>query len=87
MKKILFRFTMYMATLVAIAWGNNAALLHFHPLEYYYTLPGILLTAAVAIVEAMVLTPIGTYVFNHWVMQPLKESVAKGETVAEFKED
>ena len=86
MKKFYIRMAVYLAAVLAVAWGNNAVLLHFHPLEFYYTPTGILLTTAVAIAEAVVLMPIGNWAFDHWIIPARKEGLEESiETV--FKED
>lgn len=86
MKKFWFRLCLYLGAMLAVAWGNNAVLLHFHPLEYYYTPTGILLTSAVAFAEAVVLLPIGNWVFDHWIIPAQKEGLEESiET--EFKEN
>ena len=86
MKKFWFRLAVYFMAVLTVAWGNNAVLLHFHPLEYYYTPTGILLTTAVAIAEALVLLPAGNWAFDHWIIPAQKEGLEESiET--EFKED
>lgn len=86
MKKFYIRMAVYLAAVVAVAWGNNAVLLHFHPLEYYYTPTGILLTTAVAVAEALIMWPIGSWLFDHWIVPALEEGLEESiET--EFKED
>jgi len=89
MKKFWFRLAVYMLAVLAVAWGNNAVLLHFHPLEFYYTPTGILLTSAVMAVEALTLWPAGNWLFDRWIipaeMEGLEEE--KESIVTEFKED
>lgn len=89
MKKFCIRLAVYFAAMVAVAWGNNAVLLHFHPLEYYYTPTGILLTSAVMAVEALTLWPAGGWLFDHWIIPAQKEGLTKeGESIiSEFKDD
>ena len=89
MKKFWFRLAVYLMAVLAVAWGNNAVLLHFHPLEYYYTPTGILLTTAVAIAEAVILLPAGNWAFDNWIIPAQKEGLAKEEEsiISEFKDD
>ena len=89
MKKFYIRLAVYLAAVVAVAWGNNAVLLHFHPLEYYYTPTGILLTTAVAVVEALIMWPTGSWLFDHWIIPAHKEGIAEKmeSIVTEFKDD
>jgi len=86
MKKFWIRLAVYMAGVVAVAWGNNAVLLHFHPLEYYYTPAGMLITAVVCCVEAVTLWPFGSWLMDHWVVPTLHEG-QKESIITEFKED
>ena len=89
MKKFYIRLAVYVVVMVAVAWINNAVLLHFHPLEFYYTPTGILLTSAVLAVEALTLWPAGGWLFDHWIipaeMEGLKEE--KESIATEFKEN
>lgn len=89
MKKFYIRLAVYFAAMVAVAWGNNAVLLHFHPLEYYYTPTGILLTSAVMAVEALTLWPAGGWLFDHWIIPAQKEGLEEEmeSIVTEFKDD
>lgn len=86
MKKFYIRMVVYLAAVVAVAWGNNVVLLHFHPLEFYYTPTGILLTSAVMVVEALTLWPAGSWLFDHWIIPARKEGLEESiET--EFKDN
>jgi hypothetical protein len=88
MKKFWFRLVVELITLVGIAWLNNAVLLHFHPLEYYYTPSGILLTAVTMTAEAVILWPLTIHYLQRWVLQGLEEGVSEKESIeTEFKED
>lgn len=49
-------FIALMATFVGIALINNVVLLRIHPLAYYYTPRGILLTASVMLVESPIVS-------------------------------
>lgn len=43
---------------VALAIINNVVLLNLHPLEYYYTPTGMLLTAVVMLIESPLILPV-----------------------------
>jgi len=89
MKKFWFRLAVWFAGLIAVAWGNNAVLLHFHSLEYYYTPSGLLLTTAVIAVEAIVLWPLYGKIYENWVSAALHEGLEeeKEGIITEFKEN
>lgn len=89
MKKFWFRLAIWAAGLIAVAWGNNAVLLHLHPLEYYYTPSGLLLTTAVVGVELIVLWPCYSWLADHWVFPAAKEGLEKEKEaiITEFKEN
>lgn len=89
MKKFWFRLAAYFAGMIAVAWGNNAVLLHFHPLEYYYTPSGLLLTTVVTGIEAIILWPCSTWLLEHWVLPAEKEGLEKEKEaiITEFKEN
>lgn len=89
MKKFWFRLAVWFAGLITVAWGNNAVLLHFHPLEYYYTPSGLLLTTAVIAVEAIVLWPLYGKIYEKWVAAALNEGLEeeKESIITEFKEN
>ncbi len=95
MKKFWIRLSVYSAALVGIAWGNYAVLLHFHPLAYYYTPAGMLITAIVTCVESALLWPISHTVLMNWVLPAISEGleeetkkiVNEESIITEFKED
>ena len=99
MKKFWFRMAVYLVSMVAVAWSNNAALLHFHPLAYYYTPMGMLLTAVVCCAETFVIWPVSKILFQHWILPSLKEGLegekkeimfeelSKEPIVTEFEDD
>lgn len=63
MKKTIIMIIVMVAALIGIAIANNAVLLGVHPLEYYYTPRGMLLTSVVCGLEFLAPIPvIGWYV-------------------------
>lgn len=77
MKKFWVRLAVYLGSLVAIAWLNNAVMLHLHPLEYYYTPSGMLLNMAVCVTEALIICPM-SYVYMKRILIPsLNEGLEK----------
>ncbi len=86
MRKFWFRLAVYLVSMVAVAWSNNAALLHFHPLAYYYTPMGMLLTAVVCCAETAVVLPVSKILFQHWIIPALSESLDKEAVVNHGKD-
>jgi len=89
MKKFWLRLAVYFAGMITVAWANNAVLLHLHPLEYYYTPSGLLITTAVIGVECIVLWPWYSLLLERWVLPAMKEGLneEKEGIIAEFKEN
>ena len=89
MKKFWIRLAIYLAAMVGLAWVNNAVMLHFHDLAYYYTPSGMLLNAAVTFVEALIIWPITQLVLTRWVLASLHEGLEeeKESIITEFKEN
>ena len=77
MKKFWMRLAIYLASMVGIAWMNNAVLLHFNPLEFYYTPTGMLLTAVVGCVETLIIWPASKQTIQHWLLPALKDGFAE----------
>ena len=74
MKKLLIRLAIIVAGLIGISVANNAVMLKIHPLEFYYTPTGLLISAVVMGLEMMILYPvIGwqfkkiVYEYNEWL--------------------
>ena len=88
MKKFWIRLAL-MAALIGIAWANYVVLLHFHPLEYYYTPAGMLITTIVTGVETLTVWPIYCKIMNHWLIPTEEKSLdeEKESIIAEFKDD
>ena len=76
MKKFWIMFIGDLVALVAIAWTNNAVLLHLHPLEYYYTSSGLLLAFCVNAVEISIVWPLSAWYIKK-LGSVLKEANAK----------
>lgn len=95
MKKLWIRLAIFMAAMLGIAWANYAVLLHFHPLEYYYTPAGMLINAIVTCVESALLWPISHTVLTNWVLPAISEGleeetkkiVNEESIITEFKDD
>lgn len=88
MKKFWIRLAAYFGGLLALAWIYNAVLLHLHPLEYYYTRTGLLLSAGVTVAEVLILYPLYGYILEHWVLPAALEGLyeEKEGIITEFKE-
>lgn len=86
MKKFWLRLVIYLASMVGIAWITSAVLLHFHPLEYYYTPMGMLITTIVSCVKAIIVWPASKYTFQHWLLPSLREGLEKEEKEVMFEE-
>ena len=57
MKKFLIMWVSVGITMAVLGLINAVVLLHFHPKAYYYTPDGMLLNAALAVIEGVMLTP------------------------------
>lgn len=57
MKKLILGMIGYLMALIAVAVLNSVVLLQFHPLAYYYTWRGVLLSGLVSTAEQAVLWP------------------------------
>lgn len=75
MKKFWIRFAIYLAAMVGIAWLNNAALLHFHPLAYYYTPAGMMLAAGVTSIKALIVWPLSAWYLKEILAPAAKEGL------------
>lgn len=88
MKKFQIKFVLWTIGLVAVAWANYAVLTHFHPLDYYYTPAGVLLSAVVSSVEALILMPLSIKVWATDSKTDKDENLARKESIiSEFKDD
>lgn len=74
MKKVLIRLAIIIAGLIGISVANNVVMLKIHPLEFYYTPTGLMISAVVMGLEMMILYPvIGwqfkkiVYEYNEWL--------------------
>lgn len=74
MKKVLIRLVIIVAGLIGISVANNVVMLKIHPLEFYYTPTGLMISAVVMGLEMMILYPvIGwqfkkiVYEYNEWL--------------------
>ena len=54
MKKVLIRLAIIIAGLIGISVANNVVMLKIHPLEFYYTPTGLLISAVVMGLEMMI---------------------------------
>lgn len=61
MKKFMFRFVILLAGLVGISIVNNVIMLKIHPLEFYYTPTGLMISMIVMAIEMLVLWPTVTW--------------------------
>lgn len=57
MKKLMIRFAILMAGVVGISIVNNVIMLKIHPLEFYYTPTGLMISIIVMSVESIILWP------------------------------
>lgn len=99
MKKFWTRLVIYLASMVGISWISSTVLLHFHPLEYYYTPMGMLITAIAGCVKAIIVWPASKYAIQHWLLPSLREGLegekkeiifeelSKEQVVTEFVDD
>lgn len=60
--------------LLAVSLGNNVILLSRHPLEYYYTLPGMGLSMAVAVIEIPVVVA-AMKIIHRFFIKPYSENM------------
>lgn len=68
MKKFLIRVAIAIAGLVGVSVANNVILLKIHPLEFYYTPTGLMITAIVTGVEMLILYPVVAWWFKKIAM-------------------
>ena len=80
MKKFWIRLIAYLGALTGLAWANNAVMLHFHPLAYYYTPTGLAISITVAVVEALIVYPICGWYLDKILVPALNEGVEKKKT-------
>ena len=64
MKKLIVKWVLFIAGMIGVAILNYTLLTSWHPVEYYWTLPGILLSWAYCSVEVVVLFPVIWWVFS-----------------------
>lgn len=69
MKKFLIRIAIAIMGLVGISVANNVILLKIHPLEFYYTPTGLMITAIVTGIEMLILFPIVGWWFKKIAME------------------
>ena len=62
--KLILKWILFIAGMIGVAILNNTLLTSWHPVEYYWTLPGILLSGAYCAVEAVVLFPAIWWAFS-----------------------
>ena len=69
MKKFLIRVAIAVAGMVGVSVANNVILLKIHPLEFYYTPTGLMITAIVTGVEMLILYPVVAWWFKKIVIE------------------
>ena len=62
--KLILKWSLFIAGMIGVMVLNWTLLTSWHPVEYYWTLPGILLSGAYATVEAVVLFPVIWWIFS-----------------------
>lgn len=80
MYKFWTRLAIYLGSLVSIAWANYAVMLHFHPLAYYYTPKGMLLSAGIAVAQALIIWPLSQVYLTRRVLPALYEGMEEKTT-------
>ena len=74
------RLAVYLGSLVSIAWANYAVMLHFHPLAYYYTPRGMLLSAGIAVAQALIIWPLSQVYLKRRILPALYEGMEEQTT-------
>ena len=61
MKKFILRFGILLAGLIGISIVNNVIMLKIHPLEFYYTPTGLMISMIAMGIESLILYPTVTW--------------------------
>lgn len=85
MKKFWIKLWIGLLAMVGIAVANNVVLLKLHPLSYYYTPAGMLITAIVSAVESAILWPTTSWYINKFLVKSLHEEMTDS-IISELKE-
>lgn len=62
--KLILKWSLFIAGTIGVMVLNWTLLTSWHPVEYYWTLPGILLSGVYCAVEAVVLFPVIWWIFS-----------------------
>lgn len=73
MKKFILMLTVWVVAMISVAFANNVILLQYHPLEYYYTPAGLMLTATVVGVECLILWPASGWYWKKFLDGTIQE--------------
>lgn len=74
MKKIIRNVIIWVLGMVGVAIANNVVLLKYHPLEFYYTPKGLMVTAIVMGVECLMLYPLSWWYAKKFLCVESEES-------------
>lgn len=69
MKKFIARLFAMLIGMVGITVANNVVMLKIHPLEFYYTPTGLMISAIVMGIEMLILYPIIGWQFNKLIAE------------------
>lgn len=75
MKRFWIHLTIFLGSAVGIAVLNNVVLLRLHPLAYYYTPAGMLLSMAVQAVELLISWPLRKRYWNRIILPAWNEGL------------
>ena len=62
--KLILKWVLLVAGLIGVVVLNYAILTSWHPMEYYWTLPGMLLSGGYSAVESVILFPAIWWIFT-----------------------
>lgn len=62
--KLILKWVLFITGMIGVAILNYSLLGSWHPMEYYWTIPGILLSGVYSAVEAIVLFPVIWWAFS-----------------------
>lgn len=77
MKKLMVKYVIFLLGLIGIAIVNNVVMLKFHPLEFYYTPTGMLISIIVMGIESLFLFPACWWYIKKYILVMPEESTKK----------
>jgi len=77
MKKLLIRYALFLLGLIGIGVVNNVVMLRFHPLEFYYTPTGLLISTIAFGIESLFLFPACWWYIKKYILVTPEESTKK----------